>query len=426
MAMALTQPPAPRTIHPPAAPGPLDNPLKGWCPYTDAGSIRQPYSMVFLYVPWSELEPHEGDFRFEEWEHRAWNVAAAQGKHVVFRVYIDYPGRPSGMPAWLEERGIRMTPYTDYGGGRSPDYDDPRMVAAMVRLIAALGARYDPNPRVAFVEFGLLGFWGEWHTYPRTTLFASPATQQRVLAAAQRAFPHKIVMNRYPGGYAGTRPDLGFFDDMFPDDTDGAEDWKFLPTMRRSGRTENWKRATIGGEMTPHAATRLLGPEFATTMKALQTGHFTWIGPYCPAIDRNTQPELQEHSREMVRAMGYQFRLTEIAVPDRIPSGSPLRLTVKGVNEGVAPFYYPWPVRVALLDAAGSVVQSFDTGADPRGWLPGEFRLAVNAPIKAPPGEYSLCLGLIDPWTGQPDVAFANRLPAIHGWTELTRLSVLR
>ena len=27
-------------------------------------------------------------------------------------------------------------------------------------------ARYDGDPRIGFVQLGLLGFWGEWHTYP--------------------------------------------------------------------------------------------------------------------------------------------------------------------------------------------------------------------------------------------------------------------
>ena len=39
-------------IRPRAMAGPLDNPLKGWCPYTDAGKIHQPYSMVFQYISW--------------------------------------------------------------------------------------------------------------------------------------------------------------------------------------------------------------------------------------------------------------------------------------------------------------------------------------------------------------------------------------
>ena len=146
--------------------GPLDNPLKGWCPYTDAGPIRQPYSMVFLYGSWKTLEPEEGRYAFEDWERKDWFASAAKGKHVVFRVYIDYPSRPSGLPDWLKD-DVKLTRYQDHGGGVSPDYDNPRMAAAMERLIAAMGRRYDGNPRVAFIELGLLGFWGEWHTWPR-------------------------------------------------------------------------------------------------------------------------------------------------------------------------------------------------------------------------------------------------------------------
>ena len=50
-------------IHPEAAPGPLDNPLKGYCVYTDAGKIHRPYSMVYFYM---HLMP---EFEKYQWEH---------------------------------------------------------------------------------------------------------------------------------------------------------------------------------------------------------------------------------------------------------------------------------------------------------------------------------------------------------------------
>src|SRR5580693_5705388 len=87
-------------VRPESSPGPLDNPLKGWCPYTDAGPIRQPYSMVFLSASWKDLEPEEGRYAFDRWESTAWSVAEAKGKHVVLRFYIDYPSKPSGLPGW--------------------------------------------------------------------------------------------------------------------------------------------------------------------------------------------------------------------------------------------------------------------------------------------------------------------------------------
>ena len=157
---AIAAPPE-KVIRPKAGAGPLDNPLKGWCPFTDAGTITLPYSMVFFPVSWSELEPQEGKYAFAEWERKMWDVDPARGRHIVFRIYADMPNRPSGFPAWLRDQGVKLTPYTDYGGGQSPDYNDPRVVQALERLIAALGQRYDAHPRLAFLQLGLLGFWGE-------------------------------------------------------------------------------------------------------------------------------------------------------------------------------------------------------------------------------------------------------------------------
>ena len=114
---------------------------------------------------------------------------------------------------------MRLTPYTDYGGGKSPDYNDPRVVVALEKLIAALGKRYDEHPRVPYIQLGLLGFWGEWHTYPRNELFASAETQRRVIDAYHKAFSHKSLMARTPGDYAGQQGWLGFHDDLFPEDT---------------------------------------------------------------------------------------------------------------------------------------------------------------------------------------------------------------
>ena len=227
-----------QVIRPKPAPGPLDNPLKGWCTYTD-GEISQPYTMVFRYISWAELEPRESVYRFAEWEKSAWEEPGAKGKHVVLRVYADYPGKPVGTPAWLLAKGVKTTPYTDYGGGQSPDYNHPAFVESMERLIQAMGARYDRNPRVAFIEAGFLGFWGEWHTYPHTGMFAWPETQARILSTIHKAFPTKMIMTRYPGGAAGAQDWLGFFDDLFPEDTDGPEGWQFLPTMEHSGRADN-------------------------------------------------------------------------------------------------------------------------------------------------------------------------------------------
>jgi hypothetical protein len=411
-------------VVPEPAPGPLDNPLKGWCPYADAGPIRQPYSMVFLYASWKDLEPVEGRYAFDRWEATAWSVPKAEGKHVVLRVYIDYPSKPSGLPDWLKDRGVKTTPYEDHGGGVSPDYDDPRMVVGMVRLIEAMGRRYDDNPRVAFIELGLLGFWGEWHTWPRDRLYASPQTERRIIETYRRAFPHKKLLARTGRGFAGGQPWLGFHDDMFPEDTDNGQDWSFLAVLRKAGRGDNWGLAAIGGEMVPNRAGSWLDEGYEQTSKMLKRGHFSWVGPYCPALEKPIPPRFVERSENLIRTMGYQFRLTEVRHPATVPPGGIAPITIRGVNEGVAPFYYPWPVELGLIDEGGRLIRSLPLDSDVRAWKPGPFVIEKAVKIDVPPGRYRLVLGIRDPWADRPAITFANKLPRHEGWTVLSSLEI--
>lgn len=402
--------------------GPLDNPLKGWCPYTDAGPITQPYSMVFQYISWRELEPTKNDFRFEQWE-SSWNSDAGKDKHIIFRVYIDYPGKPSGLPDWLRDEGVEEYDYTDYGGGKSPNYNSEQMIKAIEHLIAALGDRYNQNPRIAFIQLGLLGFWGEWHTYPRTELYASTETEARIINAYRKAFPSKSLMVRYARDFAGKQNWIGFHDDMFPEDTDNGKDWSFLAGLRREARTENWQRAVVGGEMVPGKAKKWLISDFDTTLTMLNRSHFTWIGPYCPALEegsRNTK--FKANSELLVRNMGYNFEITELSHPTATSGSMTIKLT--GENTGVAPFYYPWSVEYALINPTGKVEAKRSTSIDIRTWKPGPFTESTTLDFGVASGMYKLAIGIRDPWKDRPAIKFANELEVIDGWNVVSELQI--
>ena len=406
-------------IHPEAAPGPLDNPLKGYCVYTDAGKIHRPYSMVYFYVPWKKLEPEQGRYAFAKWEKEAWNIPEAKGKHVVLRVYADYPRKPSGTPEWLLEKGVKQKAYKDYGGGLSPEYDHPAMVTALEGLISAMGKRYDRHPRVAFIQLGLLGFWGEWHTYPRDELFASEKTRRRILEAYRKAFPNKLLMARYADGLPGRYPKMGFHDDMFPEDTDNGKSWSFLERLRRAKRIDSWQTSVIGGEMVPQQARKWLGDRWEFTLEMTRRSHFSWVGPYGPALQDKVSSQFVARSDELVRQMGYQFRLTEVRLPQKAKTGQSVEVIIHGINEGVAPFYYSWPVKLAWLDADGNTVVSSELSEDLRKWLPGRFSIGANLDAPTNKGSYRLALGIEDPWTHKPAIRFANNLTVAQGWTVL-------
>lgn len=410
-------------VRPKPMAGPLNNPLKGWCPYTDAGQIHQPYSMVFQYISWRELEPVEGDFRFDDWE-KTWEVERAKGKHIIFRVYVDYPSLPSGLPEWLRKAGVKETAYDDHGGGLSPDYNDLRMIAGMERLIVALGKRYNKHPRIAYVQLGLLGFWGEWHTWPRESLYASPETERRIIEAYRKSFPDKSLMVRYARGFAGQQKWIGFHDDMFPEDTDNGKDWSFLSGLRTAKRTDNWQVAVVGGEMVPNKAEQWLGNDFETTLTMTERSHFTWVGPYCPALQKAHVEEFVRRSEELVRKMGYEYQITEVVHPAKVKTKQPVRFVLKGKNLGVAPFYYPWSVEWALLDSSGKIVKFCRTEWDIRKWTPGDFSDETKLILDVPAGTYRLGLGIRDPWQDRPAIRFANDLSVVDGWTILSEIKV--
>lgn len=400
----------------PEGPGPVTNPYKGYAPWVQPGGLKDvPSTMVYYGVSWRELEPKEGEYRFAEWE--AKTLKATPGKRVVLRVYMDYPHSAPGVPQWLLDQGVKMTSYSDYGGGKSPDYADPRLRNALKKLILAMGARWNKDQQVAYVQLGILGHWGEWHTYPRPELFASDEVQAEVVDTLRAAFPDKKLMGRNAVGYVGKQAWLGFHDDMIPSDTLGPEDWAFWPTIKTAGRDANWKVAPTGGEMVPGAAIQYLGKDWDLTLRAVKEAHLSWLGPYCPLLENSQDPTYQKRAAELSQKLGYEFRLSRV-----VAIGLDVRL--EGVNQGVAPFYYPWPARFALLDGKGKVVSTTDAPSDVRKWLPGPFSLSTSLKKPAKPGSYRLAFGLIDPWSGRPAVQFANQLPEIDGWTVLTPISV--
>ena len=407
----------------PAGPSPLDNPLKGWCAYSDPGFVHAlPVSMAYSYASWRELEPRPGVFAWEAFE-KKWESPLARGKHVILRLFLEYPKEPTGLPQWVIDSGVKRTPYDtkEVGKGLCPDWDDPRLLEPLLRFIAAFGQRYNSHPRVAFLQLGTLGFWGEWHTWPVDKLMASLETQKKVVAAYKAAFPDVPIHARYP--HDGTNHAwLGYHDDMIPQDSLGPDAWQFLPALKKAGRTENWKAAPFGGEMEPGRAKKWLGEGWATLQKSVEQLHFSWIGPYCPANDKDLTSEQKANADALVRRMGYSFRLTQLTYAT--DASDVLRITLDGVNEGVAPFYRNWPLEVGILDAAGRDVTLTRPSADLRRWLPGPF--SVKASLRGIPKlpKLRLAVRVVDPWEGAAlPLRFANKLPVVRGgWTELTTL----
>src|SRR4029077_16732865 len=109
-----------------------------------------------------------------------------------------------------------------------------------------------------------------------------------------------------------------------------------------------------------------------------------------------------------VRMLGYQFAIHEVRHAAVVTKGGKLPFSLAGENQGVAPFYYRWPVELALLGNEGQPAEKFSLDWDVRKWLPGKFEADGAVRINSKPGTYQLALAIRDPWSTGQGIAFAN------------------
>lgn len=338
------------------APAPLDNPLKGLVPYVSAsGKNRFPHSMEFRYFPLDAVMT--GPSRFD-WSPIEKTLAEVNGRgnQLVFRIYCEYPGKGLEIPRFLVDQGVKVTAWKDDEGKtcHTPDWGDPVLRKALATLIAALGTKYDGDPRVAFITAGLLGKWGEWHDYPREELWAKKDVQREVMDAFAKAFTRTKILLRYPAGpktywhAENSRRPFGYHDDSFGwatlDTGKKKDSWFFEPSLKAAGATQKWKTFPIGGELRPElwksSFTDRRHPRDQGFVKCVERTHASWLmdtGLFdvrIPMDARRKAAALKEVAR-----LGYELYVSKAEWKNG-------ELSVTLVNRGVAPFYHDWSVQV--------------------------------------------------------------------------------
>lgn len=101
----------PVVFRPTYAPAPADNPLKGFVPY--AGRAPSfPHSLEFGYLPLASLMKGPTQFDWTPLETLLDGIAS-RGCQTIFRVYLEYPRKPTGLPAYLVESGVTLRAWTN-------------------------------------------------------------------------------------------------------------------------------------------------------------------------------------------------------------------------------------------------------------------------------------------------------------------------
>jgi hypothetical protein len=260
----------------------IGNPLRGLLPSPDfrspmeANETGVPHSLEFYYIGWNSVFTNDyttvnGNINMTQacdWSYveRLFTASAARHCHAVLRFYIHYLGRPLEIPPFLLPR-IPLEYFVEWGNNEvSPNYDDYLLQDIMASFIAEFGRNYDGDKRIAFVQAGLLGFWGEWHTFGRDYL--SESVKDLAVTWFAKAFVQTKVQIRYPRRSAYDAG-FGFHDDSFAYETlDGAANggfdraWYFWNRFVNEQTDDFWKHAPLGGETRVEVQHEIFEPDY--------------------------------------------------------------------------------------------------------------------------------------------------------------------
>ncbi len=411
-------------------PAPPDNPLKGLVPYARPHAERFPHSMEFSYLPLSDVMTGPNEFNWEPME-ALLNDIASRRHQTVFRIWMEYPGRDEGIPSFLEESGMKVTEWLNTNTApfppkniRTPDYNHPPLRAALRSFIAALGEKYDGDPRIAFITAGLLGTWGEWHTYPRSELMASKEVQAEVMDAYERAFKITPVLLRYPAGEdawahaANHQRRLGYHDDSFAWatlDTGRREDnWYFVPALKSAGTeaVDKWRTMPIGGEIRPELWGEIFdekpaNPQTQNFAECISQTHVTWLMDSGMFRERQSDQRIANAVRHVQR-MGYEFHIESVDRRTLASGGISIQLQIR--NMGVAPFYYPWKVELATVGDEG-IDETIAVNWSVNNLLPGEASRTWSTELtreQAAGARRGVALRIVNPLPNGMPLRFAN------------------
>lgn len=407
----------------------LRNPLMG---FTDK-DVNHPWaSTTHIYINWNELENHESDGidKILSVSNTKFSGLAAINKKAIVRVILHYPNKDPEK-YWPSD----MT--TD-------DYTSEQFKTRVLRLIKRLGIAWDNDPRVAFVELGIFGKWGEQHSPTPTLEMQNLAGQAFVEAFKTKKVSIRQIWNHFKEFSFGEYWDSwGHYDQM----------WGHGESINKINDAEGlYKHTYIGGEVAYDWGNGDIQPGASPTLSVAVEKHrnyvintirwlhctqLRWISAY----DRNNAAAVAG-AEEIQKAFGYRFVLDEV----RVSMDDSLKVSFDVRNEGSAPFYYNWPVEVALLNASTlqPVWKSVMKSADIREWLPGsgwtgpewtqtsDWRGAIphetwtssgisgwsvqpraytvdeKFQVNLPSGNYVLALAILDPGGMLPGVRFAT------------------
>jgi len=412
------------TVNPVEFTGALTNPLMGFRPDINSAASRYPYpTVVRHYIRWNQIENNQSDTvqKIRDFCNAQWANLPAINQKVIPRVYID----------WNSAVGNEYWP-ADLQTG---DWSSQAFKDRVVRLIGRLGEVWDNDPRVAWVQMGIIGYWGEQEN---PVSVSQDGWAQRLGDAFKAAFKNKKYLVRNLNHFSGY--EVGTYWDSFGHPSQ-SNVRNTINTFNAQGRylrqiiegevAYDWGESTFDPKFGGEPEITLNNPTYTDNMidmiRELHCTALGWIASYKVDGSNGTDPEtVKANAARMQAAFGYRFLLTEFSCSARAEPGASLNVSFKVKNVGSAPFYENWPVAIVLINPATRLIvgQAIVPGTDITTWVPGhnyssttktyqtpaperQITASVAVPSTLGTGEYLIGVSILEPTSGTPGVFFA-------------------
>lgn len=318
---------------------------------------------------WSVLEPTQGNYNFSV-INTFLDECAAAGQLGAIRVRCVVSGSGRLTPSY----STLATAGATFSGDWVPLWNDSFVIARIVALYTALGAAFNNDSRVGFVDVGMYGDYGEWRDSPGGGS-ATYNTLKSYLDACLLAFPNKRCVLSSPENDAivaygmATYPNLDTRSDALGS-TSGFFDLAML--LSRSEAARRIIRSYGRARTCEHLASGSLTGSWASiSLLAARAHRLTSIsGTNLSGFDGFTTQQKAD-VLEAFAAVGARLRIAQLDVVQRALFGSEIHVAAYWANDGAAAVNDPWSVVYQLRAAVGgALVEEWTSALDLRDVYP--------------------------------------------------------
>ncbi len=413
----------------------IRNPAMGWVLYADAFAnfpdayeywenqdvYAESANIFYLRLPWSQLEPEEGIYAWEN-DHNYKKLiqgALDRGLHLAFRVYIDSEGsyqqatpdyvREAGANGMVNSKNNRWDPYVD----------NSIFQEKFTAFISAFGIEYNNPDIVDYIDANGLGRWGEGN---RLKLEGTDKYGVlRWIAETYATNFNRVLLgvqyNKSSTGFGLDNIDAVALDEygyVIRKDTLGLPYW-FTDKDKERIRSHFPEVPFYGENVYQYLQSRRRWEnDYDTLLEALEAVISDALYLHANTLDlripEDTEAwflEAPDLVNEFIARGGYRLLPAKVTYPEIVDQAERINIfhSWKNIGVGVLPsntpqWNYKYKVAFALIDPVTeeTVFTVVDEEAEPSGWIEGEpyFYILNTSLDLVPPGSYFLGCAIID------------------------------